>query len=164
MEKRLTDSKGFTLIELLVYMSIMIGALLVFTNFMIDISKSAQRAQITNEVEQNSQFIISRITQSIRTSLAIVSLQNDRIEIISRDNHRQIFSLSGTSLQEQVDAQPATQLSSDHVRITNLGFAQNENAITLQLTVEQKNSAAQASQRHVSVQQTTITPRIALYD
>lgn len=57
--------KGFTLVELIVYMSLLGILLIVLTDILVAVLDTRLRSEATNYVEQDSRYILSRLTRSI---------------------------------------------------------------------------------------------------
>ena len=153
--------------ELLVYISITTVTLLMLTSFVVDVTKNAARTKITKEVQQNARLLISRITQEIRTASNI-----DGANSVFDSDQGKLTLVKGTgpvSFYWQDDEVyysedlNANLLSNNKVRVTKLNFQRNNNAITVNLTVEQKNINARVEGTDKFELSSTIVPRPMLY-
>ncbi|MFC1687409.1 PilW family protein [Patescibacteria group bacterium] len=161
------NTSGFTAIELIIYLSIVTIAALVFTSFMTDVTKNAVQSKISKEVQQNARFMISRITQEIRSATDIDIAQS----ILDNDHGKlSLITSSGTSTflwnNERAvydDGSGPVDLSTDSVGVTSLRFEKDGNAITVALTVQQKIGITDPSASDsISLTSTTI-PRRLIY-
>jgi prepilin-type N-terminal cleavage/methylation domain-containing protein len=66
-------NKGFTLIELLIVVSLIIIVVGVTGDIVISLVRSYNKTQITNEVEQNGNFAITKLEKELRNSSQVVS-------------------------------------------------------------------------------------------
>lgn len=62
---------GFTIVELLIYISIVTVTLLVLMSFVADVTKSASRAKIVKQVQQNARLVMSDVAAQIRAADSI---------------------------------------------------------------------------------------------
>lgn len=161
------NTSGFTAIELIIYLSIVTVAALVFTSFMVNVTKNAAQSKISKEVQQNARLMISRITQDIRSAkdiniaqsvldsdhgkLALVT--NTGVSTFLWNNERAIYN----------DGSGPVDLSTDSVGVTKLRFEKDGNAVTVALTVQQKIGITEPSASDsISLSSTTV-PRQLIY-
>jgi len=167
--KKVKSCAGFTLIELLIYISISTAAILVFTSFMVDVTKSAARAKSTKEVQQNARLLLERLTQDIRTARSIDSAGVNQIVLFDASNIKVQYCLTDTDkivhyLKGEGDCFISTsELSSDQVRVTKLDFQQNSGTVKVDLTVQQKNQNPSTSEKSQISLSSTIVPRSSIY-
>lgn len=155
--------KGFTLIELIIYLGITTVALLVFTSFMVDVTKNATRARTATEVQRNARIALSRITQEIRTAHAVQVNNAQHITLTSSDSETIQMYLIDEDIAYTVDGGPMQVLTNDNVRVTDLVFEQDDNSVSIALTLEQKNENAQGANKHGVSLSSTVTPRTCIY-
>lgn len=67
------NNKAFTLIELLVVISLIGVAVGVTSDILLSVTKSYNRTQINNELEQQANFITTRLNKDLRNSQEAVS-------------------------------------------------------------------------------------------
>ncbi|MBI2620611.1 type II secretion system protein [candidate division WWE3 bacterium] len=63
--------KGFTLIEVVVAVALIIIIAGVTGDIVVSIVRSYNKTQITNEIEQNGNFIVSKIEKELKNALAV---------------------------------------------------------------------------------------------
>lgn len=149
---------GYTLVELLIYISIVSIALIVFMNFMTDVSRNAARDRVTKDVSQNARLILDNITRDVRnatnltgTTATVLKLNSDAVEY-SRDvtnNTVTVKNASGTQA-----------ITSNTVKVTALTFTlpASSNELSVLVTVQSSNITIPAA-----TLTTTIIPRQTLY-
>ncbi len=162
MEKLLKKfpPRGFTLVELLVYIAVSTVALLVFVTFMVDVSRSAARARVAQEVHQNAQFVLDRLAQEVRSS--------QLVDVGSSTFGNDVGTLALTTstgthtfaLASNVVTLGGAPLTSASVRVTKLRFTNATPAVTVQLRVEDATSSVNPQTIEF---QTTLVPRQTLY-
>lgn len=64
--------KGFTLVELLVVISIMVVLGVIFTNILIDTLRGKNKVNAVNQVKQNGQVVLDKLSNEIRDAEKIV--------------------------------------------------------------------------------------------
>ena len=167
MRKLIKNQEGFSLVELLVYISITTVTLLILTSFVIDVTKNAARTKITKEVQQNARLLISKITQEVRTATnidgtnSVFDSDHGKLTLIKNTGPVSFYWQDNEVYYDKdlnVDA-----LSNNKVRVTKLNFQRNNNAITVNLTVEQKNINARIEGTDKFELSSTIVPRPMLY-
>lgn len=163
------NTEGFTLIELIIYISIVTVALLVFTNFMADVTHNASKAKVTKEVQQNARLIMTKITQEIRAGSSIneAELVNGTL-IITKGSSTITFDRDGDNItyDDSADGLPVQILTNEYVKVTDLTFAKSgEDGISVHLTIQQKrnDTAAAGHERDRISLSSTVVPRSALY-
>lgn len=62
------NSRGFTLVELLVVVSLMIIVVGVTGDIIISLVRSYSKTQITNEIEQNANFVMTKLEKELRNA------------------------------------------------------------------------------------------------
>jgi len=71
---RRKNQRGFTLIELLVVVSLIIIVVGVSGDIVVSLIRSYNKTQITNEVEQNANFVMTKLEKELRNASAVTSL------------------------------------------------------------------------------------------
>ena len=163
IKKQLKQSKGFTLMELLIYVGIATVAIVVFTNFMVDVTKNASKAKITQEVQQNARLLLSRMTQEIRTAKEIIYVTSDQITFKNSSDDTITFYLNDDDVYYDINSSGPVSLINDQVRVTQLNFQQNSDSVNIDLTVEQKDENVEAAKKGEINLTSTIVPRPLLY-
>jgi len=81
------SSKGFSLLELLIYMGLLAGIMIVMTNLFVIFSLHSGNSEARTEVQQNLQFAMQNIVNSIRNQEHIdsvsVNANGDVLDLIS---------------------------------------------------------------------------------
>lgn len=167
MNVKQSNPEGFTLIELMVYLSISTIAILVFTNFMADVTQNAAKSKVTKEVQQNARLILTKITQEIRTSQGIdmgqsVLNSDDGKLVIIRAGGSTTFDLVSGDVTIDTGAGSEV-LTSNHVKVTELHFTETQNAISVDITVEQKRDTDRTHERDSITLSSTVVPRSTIY-
>lgn len=157
MEKLLNHKRpqGFTLVELLVYIAVSTVALLVFVTFMVDVSRSAARARIVQELHQNAQFALDRLNREVRSATAVDPSSDASSLVLSTASGIETFTLAGNAV--TLNGEP---LTSGNVKVTALQFSYAAPTVTVQLHAEEHTSAA--SPQAIDLQ-TTLVPRQEVY-
>jgi prepilin-type N-terminal cleavage/methylation domain-containing protein len=154
MERLAQKPQGFTLIELLVYIAVSTVALMVFVTFMVDVSRSAARARTVQELHQNAQFVMDRLSREVRLASAIDPSSNASKLVLSTVGGP-TFTLVGNAVTLNGES-----LTSSNVKVTTLQFSYAIPTVTVQLQVVENTSAA--SPQSIDLQ-TTLVPRQAVY-
>jgi len=165
--KKHKSGAGFTLIELLIYMSIVTLVVVVFSSFMVDVTKSAARAKTAKEVQQNARLILERLTQDIRKATDVdVALPPGQINLTNATGEVSYCLVNNVVhyLEGSVNCSAAAaSLSNDQVRVTQLNFTDDSGTYKIDLTVEQRNQNPSASEKSQISLSSTIVPRSSLY-
>ena len=147
------------------YISVSTIALIVFVTFMVDVSRSAARARIAQELHQNAQFVMDRLGQEVRSSKVIITTEPPS-KFNADVGSLALTTSSGThtfALSSNVVTLDAAPLTSPSVLVTMLKFTNASPAVTVQLHVEENNlSIPEASRQSIDLQ-TTLVPRQAVY-
>ena len=78
----MNNNRGFTLIELLVVVSLTIIVVGVTGDIVISLVRSYNKTQITNEVEQNANFIITKLEKELRNATSVSNLTATELEFV----------------------------------------------------------------------------------
>lgn len=71
------NNKGFTLVELLVVVAVMIIVVGVTGDIVISIVRSYNKTQITNEIEQNANFVMTKLERELRYASSVLSVNDN---------------------------------------------------------------------------------------
>ena len=154
MEKLLTPTthrRGFTMVELLVYIGISSIVMLVFVSFMADVTKNVARARVAQEIQQNGQFIMSRITSDIHGAQNFTVTPPSTLAV-TLSTGTDTFALSSGTVTLN-----GTNISDNKVVVTAFQVSDQHPAATVLITITDIN--ATQSQTF----QTTIVPRALIY-
>ncbi len=169
MKQAHNTTKGFTLIELMIYISIVTAALLVFTNFMVDVTHNAAKAKVAKEVQQNARLIMAKMTQEIRSGSSVnrTELAHGKL-IITKGTSTITFARSGDDItyDDSADGLPVETLTNQFVKVTDFTLAESgTNGISIHMTIQQKGdtTASAGYERDQVSLSSTIVPRSALY-
>lgn len=75
-------NKGFTLVELLVVVSLIIIVVGVAGDIVITVVRSYNKTQITNEIEQNANFVINKLEKELRNATEVVSANSQSVVFV----------------------------------------------------------------------------------
>lgn len=75
-------NKGFTLVELLVVVSLIIIVVGVAGDIVVTVVRSYNKTQITNEVEQNANFVINKLEKELRNATEVVSVDAQSVVFV----------------------------------------------------------------------------------
>lgn len=159
--------RGFTIIELLIYMGLTTAAVLMFMNFMIDVSRVSARSRVAKEVDQQARYVMGRITQDIRGATA-VSLSGSTLTLTKPNGagyDTVAYSLSGTEAQYKLNATAPTSLTAASVRVTALTFTPPTPPSLLwkiNMTVESPANVPPSAQKKLTLEN-SIQPHKSLY-
>jgi prepilin-type N-terminal cleavage/methylation domain-containing protein len=67
----LPKQKGFTLIELLLTVALIGITVGVTTDIILSITKSYNKTQVTNEIEQNANFVLLKLERELRNAISV---------------------------------------------------------------------------------------------
>lgn len=136
--KKIKLQRGMTMIEMLIYISLVSLMTIIFTNFTIDIIKSSSKALAMKEVNQNVRFIMSRITQELKTATDLESVTTQNI--IVKNYEGESVSFKFDSVDHEIiynDGVDDHLISNGVVKVNNLIFTQiADNVIKINLEVE----------------------------
>lgn len=68
---QLSKQKGFTLVELLLTVALIGITVGVTTDIILSITKSYNKTQVTNEIEQNSNFVLLKLERELRNAISV---------------------------------------------------------------------------------------------
>lgn len=154
------NQSGISVIELLVYISLVGIITIILTGFTSDVIKTSLHLSTINQVDQNARFLLSRISQEIKTAKEISPI-TDIHQLTFKDSGGNWVTISLTGEQINLGLTP---LSTQAVRVTNLEFEKISPAvIEIRLSVAQKNPNAPERFRHQRNLSTIVAPRPQLY-
>ena len=113
----INNNKAFTLIELLVVVGLMGLIVGVTSDILISVTKSYNKTQVLNEIEQQANFVSSKLTKELRdatdvTIPASAGATGNDLEFTSKSGSKIKYSLSGGVLSRAVDAGTALAITS----------------------------------------------------
>ena len=133
--------KAFTLIELIIYIAIVSLVLVLATNFTWNIIQGNVSAACQREVQQNTRFVMEKITRAIRAG--------------ENPEDPAVFDLS----EEGVLYQETIALTTDRVKVTNLKFFRIANTYEINLTIEYNNPEERRELEALVNLESTASPR-----
>lgn len=74
------SAQGFTLIELLVVVSLIIIVVGVSGDIIVSLVRSYSKTQITNEVEQNANFVMTKLEKELRNANSVASITSEELQ------------------------------------------------------------------------------------
>lgn len=144
--------KGFSLIEILIYIVIVGVIAIVFVTFVIDITVSAQKSRVNQEVQQQLRFSMQRIIQEIQaaddinTGASTFDLHPGVLSLATDDvsTNPTLFSLNNGQLEITEGVAAAQALTSSKYVVTNfvvedLSVAGRTKVIRVSITMEHPN-------------------------
>ncbi|MBI5037869.1 MAG: prepilin-type N-terminal cleavage/methylation domain-containing protein [Candidatus Kerfeldbacteria bacterium] len=155
MNNVMKNQSGYTLMELLVYLSIVTVSVLVFTTFVVNVTKNSARAEMRQELQENARVVSNRLIQNIRQAASV-------------DQANSIFDVpSGTlALNQAVGADITFRLvnntvvyndgttdyvlTSNRVKVTTMQFSHTVDLVKVELTFEQPNDSSQSFTLHTA--------------
>lgn len=143
-------NRGFTLIELIIYIGIVAGILLVAFNFGWEIIYGNVKSQAIREVQQNTRFVIEKITESVLATSNINSPapgnSSNFLSLAMQDLSLDptIFEVADEKLMVTQEVNGPYELTNDRVRVTNLQFtnvsyAGTPGTVRIRMTIEHVN-------------------------
>ncbi|MDO8560264.1 MAG: type II secretion system protein [bacterium] len=146
---------GYTLVELLVYVGIATIAIVVFTSFMVDVSKQAAYARIRQEVHHTGRVLLTRMISDIRNAQSVTITSPKELHLVTPSGSaiRYVWNDDPAILQAEFDdgsGSGTVPLTSSAVRVTLLDFqyrSADTNEISVHLRVAQGNESAAPERR-----------------
>lgn len=78
------NNRGFTLVELLVVVSLMIIVVGVTGDIIVSLVRSYSKTQITNEVEQNANFVMTKLEKELRNATSVTNVTDKELTFTRR--------------------------------------------------------------------------------
>lgn len=150
------------MVELLVYLGITSIALVVFLNFMVDVSRHAAVARASQGIQQNAQLILQRLSQEVRNASAIDTANTSftdpgTLTVITPSGNHTFTVVAG---QLRLDASAgAVALTSDNVTVIHFGLQNTTPSVTISLTLQ----SVGVSPMQTASYSTTLLPHRILY-
>lgn len=148
---------GFTLTEMLVYIGIVGIVLVVFMNFMIDVSHATSRSRVAKEVSQNGRTVIDRIVQDVRTATSITVVSANSLRVTGTSVNEYTLSSGRITVNGS-----GHELTSPSVNVTGLSFTAAGNGVTINLVLEGRAGTPADQQKHLTLT-STVEPHKLLY-
>lgn len=130
--------KGFSILELIIYIAIFAVISTVAVDMTLSLNTGWTKSKVESEVQQNLRFAMETIAQNIQRANAVtvppVSASGSSLMLTSDGQTIQFF-LTGTTLQKQVGASPAENITSDKVKVTYLNFRTLQNTAASNATI-----------------------------
>lgn len=162
-------SKGFTLVEILIYITLISGAMISFTTFVISISNSRNKVYVEQEVQANARIAFNLISQTIKSASSVNIASSTfavdpgvlSLSMNESEENPTIINLNEDDgfLQIKKGSNAAIPIISDEVKITNLVFTNltsdntREN-IRIEMTAEYKKNESVYFQYSTDLQTT----------
>lgn len=157
-------ASGFILIEKIIYICLVCIILTIFTAFTVSVTRNATMVVNAEEVRQNSRFILSRITQEIKTSKQITSIEPERIFFIDSDGNSVCFYWdAGNKAVIYNDGVEDILISNDSVLVTRLAFDSSGEIIKIELDLEINQLSGYPTKPYQFQISSLVVPRAALY-
>jgi Tfp pilus assembly protein PilW len=143
-------NKSFTLIELLIYIAIISLVLVSITGFFWNIVLGNIKENAYQEVQQNSRFALTKITQQIKKAIGINNplpgTSASSLSLIMQDSNLNptIFDVSEGKLRIIQGASAPIELTTDQIRVsnlqfTNLSYLNTPGTLRVEMTLENLN-------------------------
>lgn len=155
------------MVELLIYISIATVSLLVLMSFVVDVTRSASRAKIVKQVQQNARLVMSDVAGQIRAADSV----DDASSVYGSDLGKLALVKGGvtTTLERKSDNfiyYNSSQLSSADVAVTALRFtkigAAGSNGVAVTITLQPATSTSGANTPFTI--ESTAVPRSQVYN
>lgn len=91
-------NKGFTLIELVLMIGLLVITAGVSSDIILTLIRSYNKTQISNEIEQNADFVLLKLQKELRNASGIASVPNGQTLIFSNAAGAQITYTVNTAL------------------------------------------------------------------
>lgn len=116
------NNKGFTLIELLIVVVLTGLAVGITGDILISVTKSYNRTQVTNEVEQQANFVSSKITKELKDAYTIDTASTNSTQIVLKtktgtDSVKYYLNTTEGKLYRQVGTTTAVPITSSVTKI-----------------------------------------------
>lgn len=143
MEINANNQTGYTLIELLVYLSIVTISVLVFTTFVVNVTKNSARAEMKQELQENARVVINRLTQNIRQAKSVDATSTSDILVLNQVSGGNItFSIVGNAVNYYDGTDHV--LTSDKVKVTKMQFTDTGDLVKVDLMLILSNDLTQS--------------------
>lgn len=163
--RKYIKSLGFSLVELIIYMGLSTVILTVITGLFISVLESQTKSQVTSAMEQDGQYILSKITYEIYqadeiTTPASLGEQGSQLQVttsgqpISFQLNDQTLSITKNSVTSQLHSS-LTQVT--EFQVSRLGNVDGLQAISILFTLDSLNQTASSAQ--TKQYQTTVSLR-----
>ncbi len=160
MSRRARES-GFTLVELLVYMSIVSIALLVFTNFYLDVARHSAGSRAMSEAQQTARFVLTRVSEDVRSSSTLPTFDPVSGLQLTVGGSPRCYALDAETVTVGgTCGTPGEAMTSSRIRVTAFQASVSTNGVDLRVVAEP--IASLATTKPVTLA-TVVQPRIALY-
>lgn len=148
----LKKGEGFTLIEFLIYIAVLAVVLIFITGFLWDIILGNVKETSWQEVQYNSRFALTKISQEIKKATGVNSPlpgnSADSLSLIMADPNLNptIFDITGGKLRITPGTSGPYEITSDQIivtnlRFTNLSYPDTPGTIQIEITTEYINPA-----------------------
>lgn len=131
--------RGFSLVELLIYVSIFSVISALFIGLLFHATLGWTRSKVESEVQQNLRFAMEDIARTSQQATAVsspaVGSSANALSLVVGGQTVQ-YSLSGTTLQKQIGANPAENITTDIVKVTYLKFKTLQNTAPSNASVQ----------------------------
>lgn len=115
---RQSNQTGFTLIELLLVIGLLTLSVGVTTDIVLNLVRSYNKTQITNEIEQNANFVYLKLERELRTAQSVstpaVGVSATNLIFIDKDGNTIEYRVTSSRLERRVGTSGAyTKLTND---------------------------------------------------
>lgn len=164
MKKKLSATKGFSLIETMIYVVLLVIMVTVFTAFSVDVVRAGVRVVDKKIVDQNNRFILSKISQEIKTARQITGVNPTNLALVDADSNNVSFYLE--SAEQAIYFQNPSQnlrLTGEDVKITNLNFSSVGKGVKIEFSLERAKPASSLYKPYQLTTTQLILPRQNIY-
>jgi hypothetical protein len=154
---------GMTILELLIYMAIATASVLVFMNFMVNVTHISARTKAMKEIDQQARYVMGRMVQDIRGA-TVVALNVDTLTITAPNGDTVAYKYSSPTVQYQLNATGWTALTSPSVNVTALTFTSAPPSQLWKITMAVETPAGAPPSAHKELTlESTVQPHNSLY-
>lgn len=153
---------GFTLVELLVYLGVSMIVVLVISKFMVDVSAAATRNRQSLELQAQSRFVMSRLSQHIRTASAVTQPNAQTVQLTDADGLTTYrYTLDGQQLTESINGGAPGSLTGPEVAVQAFSVTAQSNGLRIFLELIPAQPGPRLVPPHAV--STTLIPRQEIY-
>lgn len=102
--KRNLGQAGFTLVEILVVVSILLVSIGIAGDLIISVIRSYNKARILNEIEQNANFVLSKISYDLKNARSLDSVSASLLRITDQTGTQIEYTIESSSITGNVPA------------------------------------------------------------
>lgn len=150
------NQKGYSFVELIIYISLVGISMIVFTNFVIEITKSSTRSEAKLDIQYNARIALSKIVSEVR-SADDININSGKLELNTTSANPSQFYLSDGVVFFNNEGNTYS-ITDENIQVTNLNFDISNNTLFIDIGVEKVGGNENLVQLSTSV-----VPRQLIY-